>query len=362
MDVNPTQHKYLKKIKFALVFFCCISTLICCKKEPKNIEVAVNYQYTKATSITFEGSNIDEYQVSLKANNTIPILGKFADEKPLIKFSPLVPFTAEESYVVLKKGKIVGEFTIEKSASEAPEVLAVYPQAKVIPENLLKMYFVFSKPMQQSEKTLDYIQVFNVTENKEEKIFLELENELWNKNHTVLTLWLDPGRIKKDLIPNKELGIPIKEGNSYQITISDALQGFEGIPLGKEYGKTFTVGGRDSKMPNTAHWELTLPTLETKESLGISFHEALDAMLIEETIEVFKGKEKIEGGFMISKKANNVLFVPKTFWEKGDYKVIVSGYLEDLAGNNLNRLFDTDLQSKTPKVAENLHFLSFKVE
>ena len=34
-------------------------------------------------------------------------------------------------------------------------------------------------------------------------IFLELENELWNPEHTQLTLWLDPGRIKRDLIPNQ---------------------------------------------------------------------------------------------------------------------------------------------------------------
>ena len=40
--------------------------------------------------------------------------------------------------------------------------------------------------------------------------FLDLQPELWNAEGTVLTLWLDPGRIKRDLIPNKELGIPLK--------------------------------------------------------------------------------------------------------------------------------------------------------
>ena len=32
--------------------------------------------------------------------------------------------------------------------------------------------------------------------------FLDLQPELWNDDATELTLWLDPGRIKLDLIPN----------------------------------------------------------------------------------------------------------------------------------------------------------------
>ena len=71
--------------------------------------------------------------------------------------------------------------------------------------------------MQEVRNSLEYIKVINLNTQKEEDIFLTLETELWNADHTELTLWLDPGRIKKDLIPNQKLGIPIKNGNSYEL-------------------------------------------------------------------------------------------------------------------------------------------------
>jgi hypothetical protein len=46
--------------------------------------------------------------------------------------------------------------------------------------------------------------------------FLDLQPELWNEDRTVITLWLDPGRIKRDLQPNLKLGAPLQQSEKYR--------------------------------------------------------------------------------------------------------------------------------------------------
>lgn len=343
MDVISLNKIYQKKIKSFLVFFC-VLLLFSCQKRSEPF-VRVDYSQNGATSkVAFSGESNARYQIKLKGNKS-SILGDLVFVNSEYTFTPIISFSAGERYEIFKNDVFYLEFSIPKLENQVrPKLIAVYPKTDTVPENLLKMYFVFSKPMQQSRPFLDFITVTNRATNKTENIFLSLENELWNTDHTELTLWLDPGRIKKDLIPNKELGIPVKKGNSYEITIPNRLTDANGVSLGKEYKKIIVVGERDADSPSVNEWKLTVPNKGTKEALGISFDESLDAMLAKETIQVYSSEnEFIEGGFIVSKKATNVLFAPKNLWKKGDYKIVIESRLEDLAGNNLNRLFDTDL-------------------
>lgn len=305
------------------------------------------YENNQAVSLMFTGTKeANRYAIRLKGKSH-NVLGDFQKEGNDIQFTPVIAFTRGESYEILLDEKVIQEFLVpEDMEAERPRLLSFYPKLDTVPENLLKMYLVFSKPMQQSQSTLDFIKVFNTTTSEEVQIFLPLENELWNADRTELTLWLDPGRIKKDLIPNKEQGIPIKQGNNYEVVVENTLTDQEGIELGKPYVKRFSVAGRDIQKPNVKQWELTIPSVKSKEALGITFNDFLDAQLIEETISVINAnRQQLKGSFLISKKGNNVLFVPEEAWKKGSYTLQIESRLEDLGGNNLNRLFDTDLQN-----------------
>lgn len=350
MDVISSNIIYQKKIKSFLVFFCVLFLFSCHKWLEPIVGVAYS-ENGSAKSVFFSGQPDARYQIKLKGKEH-SIFGEFAVRNNENIFTPIIPFSAGESYEIYKDELLYLTFSVPKKENQIrPKLIAIHPKIDTVPENLLKMYFVFSKPMQQSQSFLDFITVTNRETNNTEKIFLPLENELWNTDHTELTLWLDPGRIKKDLIPNKELGIPVKKGNAYEITILNNLSDAEGVELGKDYQKTIVVGSRDAQSPSTSKWELTLPQENTKEALGISFDESLDAMLAQETIQIVNDKNKtIDGGFMLSKKATSILFVPKVLWKKGKYTIVIESRLEDLAGNNLNRLFDTDL-SKNEKMS-----------
>lgn len=338
MDVN--QYKHIKKTKIFLVFFC-ILLLVNCNKPNEIINISVNYKNNKGESISFiSDKNINDFSVNLK-NMETAILGNFYSNKNAHTFNPVIFFSTNQEYQLKYLGESVGSFTIEnKIANISPELLTIYPTTNVLPENLLKMYFVFSKPMQEVGNSLDFITVFNETINKEVKIFLDLETELWNKEHTVLTLWLDPGRIKTDLIPNIEKGLPILNNNQYSLTIDRNWKDAYGINLAKTYEKEFKVVNRDNSKPLVNKWEL----LANPDLLIINFNEPLDGILANEVFIIVNSKENIiSGEFKLTNDEQTLEFTPNKTMIKGDYSIIIESRLEDLAGNNLNHLFDVDL-------------------
>lgn len=347
MDVNPTTVNFLKKIEFALIFFC-LAFVFSCQDKNEVPEYNIGYKAQKAVNVIFNASDSQKkYSVRLKGQAS-SILGEFTSKGERKTFTPVVPFTGGETYEIIKNDKLYLEFSIvETMRIVSPKLSEVYPKLNVLPENLLKMYFVFNTPMQQSQSTLKFIKVFERESGREVDIFLHLENELWNTDHTELTLWLDPGRIKKDLIPNKEKGIPLREGKHYEILIDSTLQSQDGIKLDKTYAKRFSVGKRDQKSPTINNNNITPPEASTGQGLGIRFSESLDYLLIPDMIRVYDAESKlIEGDFLTSKKATNTLFIPKKPWKKGRYEIVINSQLEDLAGNNFNRLFDRDLNKK----------------
>ncbi len=363
MDVI-NRNIYVKKIKFILVFFCVFLCFQGCTLNEKVTDIVVHYEGNRGVSVHFKGSEEVHYQIVSKENAAIAILGELNAEETNISFTPVIPFSNDVSYQIRNGEQVLGEFRTKKRlSSSTPRITNIYPKLDTVPENLLKMYITFSEPMQEVRSALDYIEVTDLTTQEKTTIFLPLETELWNTEHTELTLWLDPGRIKKDLIPNKELGIPIKEGHSYAIRILGDWESAQGVALGKSREKKIVVGSRDTKSPSVSNWSVTTPSKDTKEGLGISFDEPLDAILIEKNIRIVHEKKGIvAGGFLVMKNASSILFIPKALWEKGRYQVSVESSLEDMAGNNLNRLFDTDLQRKQVLPKSKTQYISFTIQ
>jgi hypothetical protein len=189
-----------------------------------------------------------------------------------------------------------------------------------------------------------------------------LEQELWNNESTMLTLWLDPGRIKQDLRPNKLLGPPLKEGSRYQLVIDKNWQDAEGVLLKKNFTKNFFAGFRDIFSPYEYLWTINAPKAGTKEQLIINFNESLDHVLAENTLSVAdaNGKE-VKGKFIVNDHGTIVNFTPDIEWKQGVYTLQIESRLEDLAGNNLDRLFDTDLAQKQ-KSPKDFHTRKFEIK
>jgi len=335
------------RILFLIFFF------IGCTSDNKESTISIRWENNKATGIIIPTSLLKEstnFQDRLTIQLIQPgersaILGEFKTENDLVIFESLVPLSRGLRYEILLDNNPIAEIEVPKSESDAPELLAIYPSQDTVPENLLKMYFQFSQPMVE-DRSLSFITILNNNDTLH-GTFLDLKPELWNKEGTVLTLWLDPGRIKRDLIPNKELGNPLKAHEKYTLHVASDWISKEGVPMLISFSKTFVAASRDEQIPTPDQWSLIVPSSGTTESLKVDLKESLDYSLLMESIQVIdEEKNSVLGKIQLANEESTFLFTPDHAWKAGNYSLFIEPRLEDLAGNNLNRPFDRDVTVK----------------
>jgi hypothetical protein len=87
------------------------------------------------------------------------------------------------------------------------------------------------------------------------------------------------------------------------------------------------------------------PAAESSEPLRVTFDEPLDRALLEEMLVVRDaGGEPVEGEIEIAAGEGEWTFRPRQPWREGAYAVRVDTRIEDRAGNNLQRLFDEEVE------------------
>ncbi len=367
-------HKFFnKKIRFHFIWCLVFFFLFQACKETKNGDppVIVHWKARQAESLIISrellpeisGDSIEQFLQIQLANIYEPILGDYTITDDAIRFQPLIPFTRGLKYEVRWAGKLLAEIEIDRNEIvTTPEVLSVYPTCDTMPQNLLKIYIVFSMPMQEGD-ALKNITVIKNEVDTIPQIFLDLQPELWNKERTILTLWLDPGRIKRDLQPNIIMGSPLQEGSVYQIAISQDWRDAEGDKLVNPYRKHFVVRLRDSQSPEPVTWTIHPPKAASRQPLKIELHESLDYVLLKNAVRVFDNKGNILAGVIETEEGETILyFIPSDNWSPGDYTLEIESRLEDLAGNNLNRLFDKDLSRQNTGVEKEFYKRSFHIQ
>jgi hypothetical protein len=274
----------------------------------------------------------------------------------------VLPFTSGLSYQVKVEGKVIHEILVPYPQHvKSPSVTNIFPSSLTIPANLLKMHIYFSHSMAEGH-SMEFIDVLNEKGDTLKNVFLDLQPELWNEDRTGLTLWLDPGRIKRDLQPNLKLGLPLKVNSNYRIVVSKLWKDKYGKALMEDFTKTYEVINEDRESPSIEAWDMMYPAAKTRDALIIDFKESIDYELAINAIHLLKDEQKFIGNINLSKSESEWRFIPEEPWAPGNYEVIIETRLEDLAGNNMNRLFDRDLDSDAKDIQENqFHEISFVV-
>ena len=103
------------------------------------------------------------------------------------------------------------------------EVVAIYPTAAELPVNLLRVYVHFSASMSEGWAARAIRVTREDTGETLDDVFLPPEPELWDPERKRLTMLLDPGRIKRGLVPNLEFGYPLVEGTTVRIAVDTCL-------------------------------------------------------------------------------------------------------------------------------------------
>jgi len=123
----------------------------------------------------------------------------------------------------------------------------------------------------------------------------------------------------------------------------------------------FFVNTRDSISPDEKTWVIKAPGAGSKEQLQIDFHEPLDHVLAENTISFLdKNGNGVKGMLRVNDRGTIAYFSPDIKWNPGNYTLQIESRLEDLAGNNLDRLFDADLAQKS-KNSGRIHKRVFEI-
>ncbi|NND31488.1 MAG: hypothetical protein HKN76_02775 [Saprospiraceae bacterium] len=325
-------------------------------------QVKIEWDKGKAISITLPPSPLSESEWSvILTGKSTPISGKWQFTMEDVRFTPVLPFTPNLSYDVWLDGEKIESFIPAGAKGEKTSVLRIFPTTDTVPANLLKIYISFSSVMGEHFSE-DFISVTNQFGDFLDNIFLPLKPELWNEHHDMLTLWLDPGRIKRELGPNKHWGNPLEEGSSYTIHLSSSWKDKNGRSLDQRYVKTIIAKKSDRVRPDISRWKILAPESSTKQTLEIEFDGPMDYILAKECLFVKRDGKEVPGITELDSSQMTWYFSAEESWAKGIYEIEVESRLEDLAGNNLNRLFDEEIKPGKQLPAEETYSRFFVIK
>jgi len=286
-----------------------------------------------------------------------PMLGSYRVESNLIRFEPQFPLEPGVKYrASFYPDKLPGARTTESklitaafelprpsSAGPTTVVSQIYPSGDLLPENLLKFYVHFSAPMSRGH-IYDHIRLQNAAGEPVELPFLEIDEELWNPDMTRLTLFIDPGRIKRGVLPLEEIGPALEQGKRYTLVIDRAWKDGSGIPLKQTFQKQFQVGAPDREPIDPAKWKIQPPSAGTRGPLTIFFPKPMDHALALRVIQVVnESNQLLDGKNALENRERRWNFVPAQPWRRGTHALLVQKTIEDLAGNNIGKAFEVDL-------------------
>jgi hypothetical protein len=275
------------------------------------------------------------------------MLGTYAVEGRELVFRPRFPLNPGMHLRAVYRG-VETVFDVPGAAPVAAttRVAAVYPSSGILPENALKLYISFSAPMQKGD-SWQHISLVREDGSKVEGPFLELDQELWDREQRRFTVLFDPGRIKRGLASLAEAGPALEAGHRYTLVVRRTWRDGRGAPLAEDFRKTFTVGEADRTPPDPATWRISSPRSGGVEPLVITFPEPMDFALLHHEISV----PGMTGAVEVARGETEWRFTPDRPWIAGEQKIVVRTTLEDLAGNHILRAFDVDVFDRvTPKV------------
>jgi hypothetical protein len=292
-------------------------------------------------------------RVAGASSDAPPVSGRYAVTGDAVEFTPAFPFDPGRRYDVafdpsrlpVPRGEGLARATVAHPAADpAPptRVLRLLPTADVVPENLLRVYLEFSGPMSR-ESGREFVALFDELGREVPDAFLALDVEFWSRDYRRYTLFFDPGRVKRGILPNEHLGRALDAGRRYTIRVDPRWRDANGQPLAGPFEQSFTVGPADMAPLATAAWDVRPPAAGTREPLVVTFPKPLDHGLLQRAIGVSAANgDAMDGSIQVGAQERTWSFTPVEAWRAGPYVLIALDSLEDPAGNRIGRPFDVD--------------------
>ncbi len=304
------------------------------------------------------------------------MLGRYTVTDSGIRFTPRFPFDPGRPYrVVFDATQLSGEAPAAGWRTEVMEttvrlpaadlsattrVVGVYPSAEIVPENHLRFYVEFSASMGLTGG-VDHVRLLDAEQQPVEDAFLPLDVAMWNDDRTRYTLLFDPGRVKRGILPNEQMGRPLVAGRRYELVIHDAWLDGQGVPLAEPYRHSFLVGPALELAIDPTQWALDTPAAGTRDALTVSFDRALDYALLHRALFVSPpGGGALAGNVAVGPGETTWRFVPDDPWAAAEHLLIARPVLEDPAGNRVGRAFEVGTEGSSPSGADRPSSIPFR--
>ncbi len=314
--------------------------------------------------------------VSEPAPQIPPVEGRYAVTSGRVSFTPRFPFVPGRAYRVVfdparmpiprETPPVTATINLPAIAtSPTTTVVAVYPASEVVPENLLRMYIEFSAPM-GSSGAREFVRLIDRSGPKEEVVegaFLPVEADFWSPDHRRYTLFLDPGRVKQDILPNRQSGRPLKAGRPYALAIDAAWTDANRQPLASAFRHEFRAGPIVDSAITLLDWKLTPPGAGTSDAVVVSFPRALDHGVVSRALGVETSEgHSVPGSSHLEAGDTRWVFTPNVRWKAGEHHLVAFSFLEDPQGNRINRPFEEVVDALTPVNAPDTFRISFTTQ
>ena len=296
-----------------------------------------------------------------------PVSGTYAVANRTLRFTPMFPFDEGRQYdVVLDASRlpavdagapwrqqqiaaVVGRPAVARTPSTV--VTHVYPSGDVVPANQLRMYLHFSAPMDW-RSGYDYVKLLDDRGEEVMDAFLPLDADFWNDDRTRYTVFFDPGRVKRGILPNKQMGRALEAGKHYTLVVKREWRDGHGMPLKDEFRHEFRASESIERALSMTDWKVTAPRAGTRDPLRVLFPAALDHGLLRRALGVARDGVALAGEPAIEAGETQWLFTPRDPWTARDYDIVALAFLEDLAGNRIGRAFEVDNFERTDLTPE----------
>jgi hypothetical protein len=290
-------------------------------------------------------------------NDNLPdVFGRHQLMKDGVRFTPHFPFERGLSYRAnfdprpLDRSEfsdvLTLEFSLPKEQSAVPtQVKHIFPSSDYLPENLLRFYVCFSNSMQRGRVRAE-ISLLGPDGEPAPDVLYRAPVELWDRSMQYLTILLDPGRLKRGVGPNRDLGPPLKSGQVYTLAVGAGMTDLSGNQLPETVYKCFRVTDAVREPIAVEQWKIVPPVPNSRQPLMLMFPKPLDWALLSHTITILsKGVQSIDGQTVIDQCERRWSFTPTSPWVAGSYQVRVASSLEDICGNDVIAAFDGPLGS-----------------
>jgi hypothetical protein len=277
----------------------------------------------------------------------------FDDE---VRFVPTFPFDTDVKYRIifdarpldfLTEEPLMVEFVLpsDQKAPELTEVTHIFPSCDLLPENLLRFYVCFSNSMQRGRAPCEISLLDSEGRHVADALYRP-PVELWDRTMRRLTVLLDPGRLKRWVGPNVELGPPLKAGQTYTPEIGSGMIDLNGRPLRERFRKYFLVGDPVREGISIESWGLLPPLTGSRQPLRLQFKAPLDWALLSQTITVESADgSALSGKVVIDQCERRWSLTPTSPWVAGVYQIGIGATLEDVCGNSITGAFDRPIRS-----------------